>query len=339
MGYILAIIAGALIALALLLALAGIVWQGLGSAKDARKFPPPGRRFSVGGHRLHFHATGKGIPPVIFDSGLPGSTLSWNSVQPAIAKITQTCSYDRAGLGWSEPGPLPRTTERIVEELHSLLAIAGIPPPYIFVGHSFGGLTARFYASRYPEEIARMVLVDPLDPGEWNPLTPEQKKTLAAAARMARRTGWYARFGLLRLYFFLVGRKIIQPRVRSDWVDSLKKLPPDLLPPIRALWSRPEPFEALAAQIESLGESTAQVAALPAPRGFPLILLSAGNVSEARGNGHVSLAQESAQAKHVIVSDSGHWIHLEQPEIVIRAIEEVIEMRKSGSDSRFAQTR
>src|SRR6185437_4833919 len=98
----------------------------------------PGTLVDVGGFRLHLHSEGDGAPAVIFDAALGGSSLSWALVQPRVAAFTRACSYDRAGFGWSDAGPMPRTASEIAKELHALLAAAGGKPPYILVGHSFG---------------------------------------------------------------------------------------------------------------------------------------------------------------------------------------------------------
>jgi hypothetical protein len=104
-----------------LLVLAGLIFQAIGSARDARRFPPPGRLVNIGGHRLHIYCMGEGTPAVVMDSGFPGSSLSWTFVQPAVGRFTHACSYDRAGLGWSDAGPMPRSSRQIVEELRALL--------------------------------------------------------------------------------------------------------------------------------------------------------------------------------------------------------------------------
>jgi pimeloyl-ACP methyl ester carboxylesterase len=129
--------------------------------------PVPGRLVSLGSHRLHVHCLGDGSPVVVFDAALGGSSLSWTFIQPAVAAFTTACTYDRAGFGWSDAGPMPRTAGRIAAELHALLRAAEVPPPYVLVGHSFGGLSIRAYASSYPEDVAGLVFVDPAHPEDW----------------------------------------------------------------------------------------------------------------------------------------------------------------------------
>jgi len=113
------------------------------------------------GRRLNLYCTGKGSPTVVFDSGVGGETVGWALVQPEIAKHTRACSYDRAGTGFSDPGTRTGTSANIVDDLHRLLAAAAIAPPYILVGHSYGGMNVRHYKNHYPSEVVGMVLVDP----------------------------------------------------------------------------------------------------------------------------------------------------------------------------------
>jgi pimeloyl-ACP methyl ester carboxylesterase len=114
---------------------------------------------------------GQGSPTVVTESGATGTSIEWSAwVQPEVAKATQVCAYERAGLGWSEGGPEPRDARQITSELHTLLANADIPGPYVLVGHSVGGHYARVYADRYPEEIAGMVLVDSSHPEQFERL-------------------------------------------------------------------------------------------------------------------------------------------------------------------------
>src|SRR5215469_10155302 len=120
----------------------------------------PGRLVSVGGFRLNLYCMGSGSPAVIFDSGWEDWAPAWAVVQPRVAKWTRACSYDRAGAGFSEPGPMPRTSVRIAEELESALHTAGIPGPYILVGNAFGGDPARTFAQLYTAEMAGLVMAE-----------------------------------------------------------------------------------------------------------------------------------------------------------------------------------
>lgn len=119
-----------------------------------------GRRINVDGYRLHLECAGEGDVTVVMDSGLNMTTEAWFGVDKEVAKFTRVCIYDRAGLGNSDPGPQPRTSELIVKELHTLLVNANIPGPYVLAGHSFGGLNVRLFANQYPKDVVGLVLID-----------------------------------------------------------------------------------------------------------------------------------------------------------------------------------
>ncbi len=165
---------GGALLLALLLILAGAVYESVTEAADVRAYPPPGQMVDVGGYRLHINCTGAGSPTVVIDAGWGDWSLGWSGVQPAVAATTQVCTYDRAGMGYSEAGPLPRNAGQFAKELHTLLERAGVPGPYVLAGHSMGGLTVRVFAHDYPADVAGIVLIDSMSPGQ-------AKKPAAAA--------------------------------------------------------------------------------------------------------------------------------------------------------------
>src|SRR4051812_37119691 len=149
-----------LFALIAVLALAGASYEALAAAGDAHRYPPPGQLVDVGGYRLHIQCVGAGSPTVVLDAGLGGSSLDWSLVQAELGRTTRVCAYDRAGMGWSDPGPQPRTPRQIADELHTLLTNAGNAGPYVLVGHSLGGKNVRMFALQHPDQVAGMVLVD-----------------------------------------------------------------------------------------------------------------------------------------------------------------------------------
>ena len=185
-------------------AMLGVVYQVLGTRKDARVYPPPGRLLGLGSHRLHLLESGRGSPTIVLEAGLMSTVLSWSDLQRELAGSFRVVSYDRAGLGLSDIGPMPRTADRIVDELHTLLERATIPPPYVLVGHSFGGLTMPLFAARFPDEVAGIVLVDPVAPAEWNPPSEHDLKLTRIGANVCRRAALLARFGLIRFVAFLL---------------------------------------------------------------------------------------------------------------------------------------
>ena len=164
------------------LASGGATYEAIMAAGDDKRYPPPGQLVDVGGYRLHLHCIGQGSPTVVLDAGLGAFSLDWGAVQPQIATSTRVCAYDRAGLGWSEPGPTPRSPQQFADELHALLTNAGVEGPYVLVAHSISGKTARLFASQHPNEVAGMVLVDARHESVDEHLTPEQLAAEDAAA-------------------------------------------------------------------------------------------------------------------------------------------------------------
>jgi pimeloyl-ACP methyl ester carboxylesterase len=183
----------------LALAVIGAIYQAVATEMDRRTYPPPGELVDVGSHRLHINCVGEGSPTMILESGLGTMSADWANVQPEVAKTTRVCAYDRAGTGWSEPGPEPRDPRQIARELHALLGKAGIDGPYVLVGQSFGGLYARMYAARYPNEVEGMVLVDASHPGMWTRLPPEVVATLKPPAWRVGAMTFLTRLGVFRL--------------------------------------------------------------------------------------------------------------------------------------------
>jgi len=148
--------------LALFLAAAlicGILYEQIGHRQDRRRLPQIGRSVDIGGRTLNIFCSGRGGPAVIFESA-SGIGLEWQPAQTEVASFTEACWYDRAGMGWSDPGPFPRTSEAIARDLHEMLKRAGVPPPYVLAGFSFGGLPLLEYGGLYPNEVAGMILVD-----------------------------------------------------------------------------------------------------------------------------------------------------------------------------------
>jgi pimeloyl-ACP methyl ester carboxylesterase len=145
------------------LVLAGIVYERVGEWRDAEALPRIGRAVDIGGRTLNLYCSGHGSPTVVFESngGTPG--FRWARIQRAVAGTTRACWYDRAGLGWSDPGPFPDHSESVAHDLHRLLVAAREPPPYILVGHAMAGFHVRVFRAFYPNEVAGLVLVDPMN--------------------------------------------------------------------------------------------------------------------------------------------------------------------------------
>src|ERR1039457_2309040 len=176
-----------ILCLAAALISAGFLYQLIGAHRDRRRFAGLGRWVTIGrGHRLYLLENGTGGPTVLFEAGIAATNLNWFHIQETVARFTGTASYDRGGLGWSSRCRTARTPGNIAVELHELLLRAGIKPPYILVGHSFGGLVMRRYALEYPEDVAGVVLVDPMRCEEWPPLNPSKQSQINLGRKLIR---------------------------------------------------------------------------------------------------------------------------------------------------------
>jgi pimeloyl-ACP methyl ester carboxylesterase len=322
---------------ALLGAALGLVYQVLGTRRDSKLHPPPGKLVDLGTHRLHLLESGRGGPTVVLEAGLMSTMLSWSELQRALAGSFRVVSYDRAGLGWSDLGPMPRTADRIVDELHTLLQRAAIPSPYLLVGHSFGGMTMPLFAARFPGEVAGVVLVDPVAPAEWNPPSEHDLKQTRIGAKICRRAAVLARFGLIRFLAFLLttGVKTVAAHlvrlisrgspaesgtVSSPWFAAL---PANEKAMASVFWIQPKFALTIASQLENLPASAASVGRFSNFCDKPVVILSARTAPERRRAEHAAIAARLPQGEHVLAGNSNHWVMQEDPELVIRAIEKV----------------
>ena len=300
----------------------------------------PGRLVDAGGFRLHLHCTGTGTPSVVLEAALGGSSISWSLVQPSVARLTCVCSYDRAGFGWSDAGPMPRTAGRVADELRVVLDRGGVPPPYVLVGHSFGGFVMRIFAARHPSDVAGLVLVDPAHPEDWVRPAPKEQIKIDRGIRLCRSGATAARFGAARLVsglatvgLFGVARGLARiisrgglSREDEGILAPLWKLPPETRKPLRLFWTQEKFFAALGSQIASISTSAAETldASADGYGDLPLVTISSTDPGDYRLRQQEALARLSRRGRHIVASKSGHWIPLDQPQVVIDAIEQVL---------------
>jgi pimeloyl-ACP methyl ester carboxylesterase len=330
------------------LAAAGLIYQGIGAARDRRRFGAPGALASVGRHRLHYRCEGSGSPAVILEAGIAASSITWSRVQPAIARETRVCSYDRAGLAWSEGTSSRRSIDALVGELRLLLADAAVPPPYVLVAHSFGALVIRAFARAYPADIAGLVFVDPLHPGEWCDPSPNQRHMLRGGIFLSRLGALLARLGVVRLLLVLLsGGSTAAPRQVSrmfgrkvaalldHMVGEVQKLPPEVLPFVQAHWSHPKAFRGMWQHLAAMPSCSADLArGTDAFGDIPVVVLSAGARDPRWAAEDAALARASSNGRHIVSPHSGHWIHLDDPDLVVNVIRDVIaEKRKNHRDA------
>jgi pimeloyl-ACP methyl ester carboxylesterase len=300
--------------------------------------------------RLNLLIAGDGAPTVIFAPGMAATSLDWARVQHVVARENRTVAFDKAGIGFSDPGPLPRTASAIVEDLRAGLTAADIAPPYVLVGHSSGGLQMRLFAFRYPEDIVGMVMVDSSSEHQY------QRFADALGDHETERT---LRANLLRTYSRLVrlARMGALAPGTADYVRAVGLPSPALTPAVNAARAAQRASSAYwraisseaAAMYGRRGSSVSsdELAAARRPLGdMPMIVLTAGRNSPQPRPGetapaaearrqlwramHDEIAALSTRGERRTVGDAGHAIQLERPEVVIAAIEEVITMARGG---------
>jgi len=295
---------GGVLTVLLVLALAGAIFESRAEAADAQAYPPPGQMVDVGGFRLHLNCTGSGSPTVVIDTGFGDASAGWGWVQPELAKTTRICTYDRAGMGWSEASPQPRTARDFATELHTLLAEANEPGPYVLVGHSMGGYTVRVYAHDYPEEVTGLVLIDPQNLSTSGVTTPQP------APKPGRNSlpALIARIGLVRL---LSG-------VNQD-------LPPQDQQAYKAISVTPRWIQTALDEARGMAEGGAQARAVTTLGDLPLIVLSRGKDLDAdSAASQARYLQLSTDSEQLFADHSGHTIHWEQPEAAVAAIVQMV---------------
>jgi pimeloyl-ACP methyl ester carboxylesterase len=213
----------------------------------------------VGGHQLHVHCEGEGSPTVILEAPELGLSAMWGLVQPALATVTRSCSYDRAGLGWSEAGDGPFDARTVPAELHALLIRDGVPPPYLIVGQSLGAAFARLYLGQYPAEVVGLVLLD--DPTASSTTdAPPSADDVRAFARHLSIAPWLARTGILR--------------IRRLWADTDNDLPGPAAGAVASFLARPDHLTRSGREFAGWSESIALAELVPFPAQFPVTRLN-----------------------------------------------------------------
>jgi pimeloyl-ACP methyl ester carboxylesterase len=313
-----------LIALIVLLVAGGATYEAIMAAGDDTRYPAPGQRVDVGGYRLHVHCVGEGNPTVVLDAGLGGFSLDWSLVQPELAATTRVCVYDRAGYGWSDPSPHARTPSQIADELHTLLVNAGIQGPYVLVGHSAAGKHVRLFASRYPQDVAGMVLVDARHESVDTNRSPEALAAEHTQQRRFQRTiSAAARIGLVRAFWAAAWPQVF---------PATQNLSTETRAEIGVLQARSGQVKTVLKEDALLTHDNAQLSSAPSLGDVPLMVLAAGQNVEHDPlwlPAQQQLAGLSSNAKLIVVEGSSHYIHWDQPMLVAGAIRQVVEAART----------
>ena len=318
-----------LLAIVIILPLSGALVQVIATEMDKRTYPPPGQLVDVGGYSLHLYCLGEnsgGRPTVILETGLGGlytTSLAWARLQPEIAKTTRVCAYDRAGLGWSDPSPLPRDAQHIAAELHTLLHNSHTPGPYVLVGWSFGGLYMRAFADQYRSETAGLVLIDSSSPEQCT-RSPAWQAQCDSNARTTSMASIAARLGIMRLVgLFLPASGLPGPQSGA----------------LLASYSATKDWDAQKAEFLASSATNAQVLSARPFGDLPLLVLTATDHGaqpdlelqwQAWQSGYTALSTNSVQR---VVQGATHESLVVSPagsRVTIEAILQVIEAARTG---------
>lgn len=319
----------------LVLMVAGVVYEEVGERRDKKRFAQIGRSVDIGGRSLNIHCTGEGSPTVVLEGAVG---YRWTPIQRELATFTRACWYDRAGHGWSDPGPSPRNSAAVASDLHALLKAAAVPPPYVLVGASGAGFPVRVFAGRHLNEVAGVVLVDAAHEDQYQ---REPRSSLGFANRVPApvRCALYAvvpvagEVGLIRLL------------LRSTRVANTRRQPPQGMTSDEAqylffLSTLPRSLVAEADEGRHWKDSADEARKANALGDRPLIVLTAGtfvtphnpvDLAEARAFHQTwvnelqpKLARLSSRGRQIIVEKSGHGIQSEAPDVLIGAIRDIV---------------
>jgi pimeloyl-ACP methyl ester carboxylesterase len=321
-------------------------WSVVANAQQPNQsFPPPGKLIDIGGYRLHLNCTGKKGPTVVLIAGAGDFSFDWSLVQPNVARFARVCSYDRAGFAWSDPGPTPRTMKQEAFELHTMLKTAQVNGPYVLVGHSIGGLTARIYASEYPREVAGIVLIDSLHEdttvGYQGKLVHLRELAKDAVPPVQTIKGSPPKpIAWADLDQFGANLKLRPPRISAPF----DKLPPAVQQ--MRLWVLSQPPRAAASvglnflpeEMRDLYEARAKT---PYQLGsLPLVVILQKEylqppsgvdaeewrrLAEPKQQQKIGLTNLSRNSKLILAEKSGHHIQLDAPGVVVDAVRLVVE--------------
>lgn len=311
-----------------ILLVTGIFYQAVSEAWDRRRYPPQGELVDIGGFRLHLNCIGQGTPTVVMDAGGGAPSITWGLVPSEIAKFTRVCTYDRAGLGWSDRNPrIPRTSQQSVDELHLLLTKAKINPPYVLVGHSLGGVNMRLYANQHPEDVVGLVLVDS---SHEKQMTSQMWRSIKIMSWLYQVLRVVSQVGVLRL----IGEMNLLP-ILEDIKREIQKYPLAVqtsFDTFKSFCYRPDYWATASSELANIKKSFEGVQSVTSLGNLPLIVLSQGSKNSKMSNERfeewtslqLDLTKLSSNSQHIIAENSGHLVQLDQPELVVSAVQRLI---------------
>ncbi|NGX58094.1 MAG: 2-succinyl-6-hydroxy-2,4-cyclohexadiene-1-carboxylate synthase [Chlamydiae bacterium] len=297
----------------------GWIYERTQASLDKSRYQPRGRIVKVLGTPIHINCSGVGTPTVVMDAALGFHSLDWHLIQEQVAQTTRVCAFDRPGYGWSQSVAGSRTSFNVAYELHELLKAAGEKPPYILVGHSFGALNMRYFASLYPDEVVGLVLLDPIH--------EDMEKYLPKSRTTVIERFW----DQVSLFFSKLG---IHRFVSRNFIsENFPDLPTSIQQPYQSHHSRPQTLEtayrenlALSESLQLMREQENGLEMIPL-----VVITSSGKKFENQTmyqdflQIHQNLASDSSLGKHLLQENSGHFIHHDESQTVIDEITVMIQ--------------
>jgi len=322
------------VALLVLLIAVGATYEALARHAAAKQFPPHGKLVDIGGRRLHLDCRGSGSPTVVFESGLDSiGSLSWASVHDAVASVTRACAYDRAGIMWSDPKSTPQSAAAVAGDLHAVLQAAGEAGPFVLAGHSLGGPYIMTYTRMYPDQVAGLVFVDASHPDQLQRFAAigVPPPPLPAVLKLVSALSWT---GLVRLLPIEAPehadervKEIVRARASTSFGAALAEgyvLAQSL---------------AAGGELRDLGNRPLVVLTAMAP--LPQATLRALNLPASTGRRFREVWQTlqddetswSTRSRHELLPEAGHYIQFDRPDVVIKAVTEVVNLVREDRTS------
>ncbi|WP_462409883.1 alpha/beta fold hydrolase [Neobacillus sp. Marseille-QA0830] len=324
----------------LVLLLVGLIYQWVSTKRDGAQFPAPGQLVEINGRKLHVQIDGPQTGPVVvFDHGcgIGSGSMIWNLVKHPVSKFARVITYDRAGYGWSDPGPFPRTNEAAVEDLRLLLEKINIKEPVILVGHSYGGINVRLFAKKYPDRTAGNVLVDSTHEDELTTRFPDKYvKGQLMGQKMLKVLHVMGQIGILRILGKMRAFKQLQ--------EILHRFPSSHHAIYQSTWFLNKTTKAVASEFAHLSMGYEQVRGASLGS-MPLVVIKSGIVENLDGFSEgekeatekalcdlaVEMSQLSTNGELWTAKNSGHNVHVENPDLVADAIKKIGEAATSSA--------
>ena len=322
------------IAIRVFLLIATTFYQAIASWLEDRQ-PPPGQLIDMGHYRLHLCAAGEASPTIVLDHSLGG--VEGYFLIEKLSKLSRVCIYDRAGYGWSDHSPHPRTSDQIVKELDALLVRAGIAPPYILVGNSFGSYNVRLYAHTFPHKVVGLVLTDALHETEMLKMSvPLQAlKLFFISGFVMSILG--SMLGVIRLLKVFKVFELLKPELRHFPQDSLNA--------VKRSFCRAKHWLTMSREMINLNKSARQVSIAKQFGTLPIVSIKASSffrpsfwtifiplkgANQMREKMHAELRHLSTDCLQVEASKSGHFVWIDQPEVIVDAVKTLLDKVKAS---------